>query len=158
MRKCKDCGIEANDDSELELFARAKNAKYGRINKCKKCYAKHYRGALSKRYEKNRVRPDGYKEKAREFARKAAKRYKYGLSEDDFIALMDKFDNKCFICGQEHDLVIDHCHTTGNVRGILCRTCNARLGYYETDRIHRGNKFTPERAKLYLDNYKGATI
>ena len=158
MRRCKSCGLEAKTETELELFTKDKNAKYGRINKCKKCHAKYHREVSSKKYEAKRIRPSGYKEKARESSRKSAKKYRYGLSEIDFDILMKKFDSKCYICGQKHDLVVDHCHKNGDVRGILCRTCNARLGYYETDRIHRGDKFTPERAKLYLDNYKRETV
>lgn len=34
----------------------------------------------------------------------------------------------CGICGKEEDLVIDHCHETGEVRGILCRQHNRAIG------------------------------
>jgi hypothetical protein len=41
---------------------------------------------------------------------------------------------KCLICLRSYTpqaLVIDHCHTTGRVRGLLCNVCNMQLGMYE---------------------------
>ncbi|MEC4764768.1 endonuclease domain-containing protein [Mycobacterium sherrisii] len=47
----------------------------------------------------------------------------------------------CQICGSDgkdpyvadkYNLVVDHCHTTGMVRGILCPRCNTRLGHLES--------------------------
>jgi hypothetical protein len=37
-------------------------------------------------------------------------------------------DQHCSICGDEGDLVQDHCHTTGLFRGYLCRSCNLAEG------------------------------
>jgi hypothetical protein len=45
---------------------------------------------------------------------------------------------------KHNPLVIDHDHTTGEVRGLLCPTCNAGLGHF---------KDSPElllKAALYL--------
>lgn len=39
----------------------------------------------------------------------------------------------CVICGAGEDLAVDHCHTTGTIRGILCRPCNLGLGYFRDD-------------------------
>lgn len=37
-------------------------------------------------------------------------------------------DGRCAICATRHQLVLDHCHDTGQVRGWLCRSCNALEG------------------------------
>ena len=37
LRKCTVCGLEAHNEQELELFAKAKKSRYGRNNLCKKC-------------------------------------------------------------------------------------------------------------------------
>lgn len=39
----------------------------------------------------------------------------------------------CEICLVTEDLVIDHCHSTGQFRGVLCRTCNLALGGLKED-------------------------
>lgn len=38
LRKCRDCGLEAYTESDLERFITAKNAPYGRTTWCKKCH------------------------------------------------------------------------------------------------------------------------
>lgn len=68
----------------------------------------------------------------------AAKRY--GLTVGDVDRMREDQGNRCAICKTHADdiphtafkhnpLVIDHCHTTGKVRGLLCPTCNAMLGH-----------------------------
>jgi hypothetical protein len=37
-------------------------------------------------------------------------------------------DGRCAICGRVSDLVCDHDHATGLVRGWLCRSCNTTEG------------------------------
>ncbi len=44
--------------------------------------------------------------------------------------------SKCKLCGQPIETaeqVLDHCHTTGEVRGVLHRGCNAMLGHLENN-------------------------
>lgn len=56
--------------------------------------------------------------------------------------MLEEQDNCCAICGNEENcinpktgypypLVIDHCHETGKVRGLLCKHCNLVLGQVE---------------------------
>ena len=62
----------------------------------------------------------------------------YGLSKEDFESMLEEQQNKCAICGFEfHDEGkstrphIDHCHDSGNVRGLLCNNCNTGLGQFK---------------------------
>ena len=40
---------------------------------------------------------------------------------------------QCVICGAEEDLVVDHCHKTNVIRGMLCNHCNKGLGHFRDD-------------------------
>lgn len=58
----------------------------------------------------------------------------YGLSAEDYRALLEWQDGRCFICGQVprvRRLAVDHDHETGEVRGLLCANdehgCNVQL-------------------------------
>ncbi|MFN7883614.1 MAG: endonuclease domain-containing protein [bacterium] len=46
---------------------------------------------------------------------------------------------------------VDHDHTTGKVRGVLCRVCNVALGGFKDSRLHL------EKAIQYLDKYETDT-
>lgn len=56
----------------------------------------------------------------------------YGLSKDEYLHLFDSQGGGCAICKTtDRQLVVDHCHTTNQVRGLLCYTCNLGLGTYK---------------------------
>jgi len=56
----------------------------------------------------------------------------YGITEAEYEALMQQ---PCAICGTTYDLVIDHCHAKGHVRGRLCSSCNKGLGFFSDDPV-----------------------
>lgn len=60
------------------------------------------------------------------------RRYRYGLSVEDYNLLIMAAGGQCGICGASTGkMCIDHDHQTGFVRGILCDRCNKALGAYE---------------------------
>jgi hypothetical protein len=62
-----------------------------------------------------------------------ARRRKYGLRRADYMALLQRQHERCAICGRRIALVVDHCHETGRIRGLLCRDCNLGIGYLRDD-------------------------
>lgn len=58
------------------------------------------------------------------------RRSEYGLSGEDYARMVTEQGGNCAICGAAGNLVIDHCHATGRVRGLLCNNCNAGLGMF----------------------------
>ncbi|HHJ3231204.1 TPA: endonuclease VII domain-containing protein [Vibrio parahaemolyticus] len=67
----------------------------------------------------------------------------YGITYDDYLEMARKQSQRCAICGGEGfvmkachkvKLVVDHCHLTGKVRGLLCHNCNRALGLLQDDK------------------------
>lgn len=54
---------------------------------------------------------------------------KYGLTLDEFTKMLEDQNYSCLICSSAEKLVVDHCHDTNKVRGILCNSCNLSLGW-----------------------------
>lgn len=71
-------------------------------------------------------------------AKKAKKKFemkhRYGLTLEQHADILDQLDKKCAICRKETRLHVDHCHTTGKVRGMLCPSCNFIIGAIERAR------------------------
>jgi len=114
MKKCSKCKIE----KPLSEFTNSATGKLGKHHYCKSCLYKN----------KN----DGYNYNK---GLKQRLKYKYNLSSDELNSMYLSQDKKCKICGDKYEdiskhggLYIDHCHSTGKVRGLLCRSCNSLLG------------------------------
>jgi hypothetical protein len=71
------------------------------------------------------------------YSREWTLRKRYKLSSEDYNALLISQGGVCAICGRPSTngrrLHIDHCHTTGRVRGLLCLSCNRGIGYFGDD-------------------------
>ena len=62
-------------------------------------------------------------------------KHTYGITLDEYEAMIVLQQGQCAICQQELPLEIDHDHATGAVRGLLCRPCNLSIGKFEEDPI-----------------------
>ena len=61
----------------------------------------------------------------------------YKMTEEQYKALLGHQDNRCAICkrafvnaAKRFRPCVDHCHATGEVRGILCGSCNLGIGQF----------------------------
>jgi hypothetical protein len=91
------------------------------------------KGALLKRLDNSRV-PQINKFNRREGRKRAMRRYRYGMIAEEYEYLWEKQDGKCAICKEKFEGtvdVIDHDHSTGRIRGLLCRKCNLLIGIIE---------------------------
>lgn len=72
--------------------------------------------------------------------RKAQRLKQYGIDLSDFNDLMTIQGGACAICGHSDTStpntfpLVDHCHTTGKIRGLLCKPCNQGLGFFRDDK------------------------
>lgn len=71
--------------------------------------------------QRPRARPDYFKYRLKG----------YGLSLEEYVDLFFACDGRCMICRVPGlPLGVDHDHSTGKVRGLLCLNCNAGLGMF----------------------------
>jgi len=62
---------------------------------------------------------------------KAAIKRLYGITPEDYKDMLRQQRGRCVICKRlpkKNRLCVDHCHTTGVIRGLLCMGCNRMLG------------------------------
>ena len=81
-------------------------------------------------------------------------RNRYGLEWEEYIELFLSQNKQCKICGVALDLTdksthLDHCHSTGKVRGFLCRDCNHGLGKF------KDNPALMRNAAKYIEDSNG---
>ncbi len=110
-----------NKVKESEDFYNCKNTKDGLTFSCIEC-EKLRRKTLDKAKQK-------------EYKKKSRLKLRYNLSLELYNSLLKEQNHKCAVCGLDEKeayketLVVDHCHTTGRVRGLLCHNCNLALGH-----------------------------
>jgi len=74
---------------------------------------------------------------------------KYGITIEDFFNLLESQDGKCPLCLEElKEPHVDHDHSTGKVRALLCGNCNRGLGMFKE------NTEVLKRVIEYLSRYK----
>lgn len=61
----------------------------------------------------------------------ASKASKYGMTNGELTKWMASVPEKCSICSATNLLNIDHDHTTGKLRGLLCPNCNSGIGKFK---------------------------
>jgi len=85
----------------------------------------------SKRYR------DNNRQKLAGYTRKHKLKREYGLTPDAFNAMMLAQNSVCAVCLTDQwgarGPCVDHDHSTGKVRGILCNRCNIGLGQFKDD-------------------------
>jgi hypothetical protein len=58
----------------------------------------------------------------------------YKLTVEEYDKMVESQNSKCLICENQTKLFVDHDHSTGLVRGLLCDTCNRGIGYLKENK------------------------
>lgn len=70
----------------------------------------------------------------------ADKRFRrYGVTEPQWQEMVRRHDGACWLCRDEAATDVEHCHTTGALRGVVCNNCNVCIGALE--RGYRSPRF-----------------
>jgi hypothetical protein len=121
MKTCKVCGVEKPFE---RFYYRPEMGRYR--NDCKDCNA----AAARRRYKEVIADPVLSKEDKRK-SREYKLRYRYTITREQYENLYNEQEGHCKICKAffGDKLCVDHCHGTGNIRGLLCSKCNSGIGY-----------------------------
>lgn len=96
---------------------------------------KEHRDAYDKKYrEKNVERLEEYRLAHRQERKERERLRQYGVTPEQFNAMVLQQNNKCKVCGKEMDQYnepcLDHNHKTLAIRGLLCKLCNVGIGNF----------------------------
>lgn len=129
VKTCNRCGVE----KPLHAFSLHSKGKFGRHPTCNACRNAEGRA----RYQDNReailLRQRG---RQRRYYKSHELKRKYGITKEEYERRLEAQGGVCAVCGRPPDgdaLTVDHCHDTGQVRGLLCRRCNIALGMLGDD-------------------------
>lgn len=133
---CKVC----NTAKDIELMAvKTTNKETGKIyfkNICKVCdniRCRERKRGTEKEANRHKEYYQKNKDKFVTYSRKSRLERLYKMTQQDYEDMKLNQGNKCLICEKEKPLVIDHCHTAGKVRGLLCGLCNSGIGHLKDD-------------------------
>ena len=118
---CTTCKVEKNIDEFY--FRGGKYSPNSRKSKCKECDKKR----LAENYD-----PIKYQEQHLKRS--------YGITLNEYNQMLMKQNYCCRTCGttepggKHGKFMVDHCHSTNEVRGLLCKSCNIALGEVKDNR------------------------
>lgn len=150
---CNKCRLEL-PIAEFAITDRSRGYRKGHCRACESARLRAYYAANPEYRAKTKANSaEWIKKNPEAFAvvrRRVALKRNYGLTLEQFDQMVAAQGGKCALCGTdkhgvtgesgrydgsrrwlENSWRIDHCHDTGNVRGLLCHRCNTRLGAYE---------------------------
>jgi hypothetical protein len=137
MLKCTRCKTEK--PSTLEFFPPHNKKKNGFDSWCRSCRG-NYRAEIRRG------------------------NYRFAISDDNLKSLI-KSSESCTICGDVCNLVVDHDHKAGSIRGMLCNRCNKGLGLFrdspellEYARIYILASMDDLEAEAYVQRHSGLSL
>lgn len=105
------------------------------------CFSRHLTEPMCRKCSSlRRTKRKGTRE---EYRREHHLKKKYNIDNEDFSTLWQVFEGRCAICKVNLTMpegkkgqgltcaVVDHDHSTGNLRAILCNGCNKGLGLFK---------------------------
>ena len=132
MRTCSICKIKKNSAD----FSLKNNGCLSSF--CKSCSREYQKNYREKNKDILKEKKKNYHSQTKDYRRWYTLKVRYGITKDDYNKILHSQNGKCAICentksGHRNtdEMVVDHCHKTNKVRGLLCNRCNTLLGLIE---------------------------
>lgn len=127
--RCKSCVNADNLAGHAKRLAASPEKVKAQANARSK---KHYHGNLEKARSAARQSAAKARQDPTKYAKIQARKRAggAGLSIEEIQQMRVKQNNACAICNDPDPTDLDHCHTTGTVRWLLCSHCNRGLGAF----------------------------
>lgn len=133
MKRCSTC---KQQKPTTEFYAQ-KGRSDGLTSDCKTCRAVRSGTQYRKLSEEQKVA-------RRQYARVYRFIKAYGITPEEYDAMVEAQNGVCALCGRGetrvdprngklYGLAVDHDHVTNNVRGLLCHSCNLSIGQLQDD-------------------------
>ena len=171
MKKCNTCTKVLSK----EKFHKKAQNKDGYSNTCRRCtsekgkiwrendpnFSEKHKLRGSKWYSENKedklLKNKEWRENNISKYREINLKSRFGINLDDYNNILISQNNCCAICKKHmnefsYNLVVDHCHKSGKIRGLLCKKCNLGIGHLNDDIDILNNSI------LYLNKYKKHNI
>ena len=147
MKLCRDC----KEEKDLDSFIKNKAFSDGVDTICKVCNRKRVKEWRHLNPEKRKLQAKRESDPNKEYNRRKHLKHTYGITVEEYDELYMSQQGYCAICGIHQSQTktkfhLDHCHTTGKIRGLLCQHCNHLLGRA------RDSREILQNAIKYLDN------
>jgi hypothetical protein len=123
----------------LEYFGKNVACRDGKMRKCRECVNAdvadclcEVRASVQARLAAEKLERATTRETVR---RRRWLKSKYDITLEQYRNMLDAQGGVCAICGKNGTrlLDVDHDHTTGAIRGLLCSACNQMLGHAYDD-------------------------
>lgn len=173
MKHCSKSTCKQTNPQELSNFTKDKKAKDGLQSHCNHCRNEHkrlarlnnpekYKAIDQARWGKKKITSDKWRENNRERYNASMREYRkknyqklrlqrYDLTPEQHQQMLNEQNHVCAICHKppngKRPLVVDHRHSDGKVRGLLCYGCNRALHILESVELLKA-------AMSYLEKWK----
>lgn len=129
MKKCTRCG----KTKALAEFSANKAAKDGLNYYCRPCHSLITKAYKSSHPEEMKVSAKLSRDKGREKRWAYQIQKDYGCTVENYNRMFTEQEGRCLGCNRHQSeftqrLHVDHNHSTGLIRGLLCKGCNLTLG------------------------------
>lgn len=130
---CSKCKVEKPRISFDKSYEKRCNGD-DRRSDCTQCRAEYKKSRYKVRREEMCAKARNYRKKHPDRIKNTDLKQRFGITLEQYNNMLAEQNGVCAICksmSSLRNLAVDHCHSTGKIRGLLCSYCNTGLGLFK---------------------------